>query len=69
MEFLALSMNLRLNKVFLLILVLQHVLNKNQPDATLAPLGNFCYEQKSKWLLEQSEQDLKYPIASLIFIL
>ena len=28
-------------KLFLLILVLWHVLNKNQPDATLAPLGNF----------------------------
>ena len=29
---------------FLLILVLLHVLNKNQPDTALAPLGNFCYE-------------------------
>ena len=69
MAFWASSMNLRKNKVFLLILVLQHVLNKNQPDATLAPLGNFFYEQKTKWPPEQSEQDLKYPITSLIFIL
>ena len=30
-------------KGFLLILVLGHALNKNQPDATLAPLGNFFY--------------------------
>ena len=55
--------------VLLLILVLYHVLIKNQPGATLAPLSNFFYGQTTKWPPLANVGYHKCGITSLIMVL
>ena len=58
-----------MDDVLWLILVLWHVLSKNQPGATLAPLGNFVYGPKTKWPPGDYVPDYKYSITSLLLVL
>jgi hypothetical protein len=58
-----------MHDVLWLIMLLNHVLSKNQMGATLVPLGNNFYRPKTKWPPGPRATNLKFIITSLILVL